>query len=482
MHWHYGKRIIKLAEYVARSDNLFAVYLTCFRCSPDSFLASYVKDIMTHYNKPFLILQLDEHSSDVGYTTRVEAGIRTFKNYNEKKKKARAHIKTTEARNDLPEKGDTVLIPYLDQLISRFWVNCFQKAGFNSLLLDAEEKSLNTGYQFVNGGECMPLVSIAGSAVDKIINEKLAPENTFLYIPTTCLACNFPQFPILSDLVFKSAGLNGVKIGLINSMEPGKILPRTLAIKMFESYIAGCIIYKMYNRIKPYEVNKGETEKAFQKTLELMNGAILTGQDLRKTLSESASLFRKIKQDMSGGRKPRIALIGDLYVKYNEVMNQKIQSLVEELGGELVTPSMTEYPFHFYDADIRLFGEDPRHYNLLRSIERRFERVAADIIEDQLEPDFAECVDYMEDYKIKHYITGETSINIGRALYYVKHGTVDAILHINPMFCCPGVVTSSVYRKIQEDFNIPIIDIFYDGTGNPNSIMIPHMHYLHQKK
>ncbi|UCB46815.1 MAG: hypothetical protein JSV25_05185, partial [Spirochaetota bacterium] len=77
-------------------------------------------------------------------------------------------------------------------------------------------------------------------------------------------------------------------------------------------------------------------------------------------------------------------------------------------------------------------------------------------------------------------IVGETSINIGRALYFIKHGLVDAILHINPIFCCPGVVTASIYRKMQEDFQVPIIDIFYDGTGNPNKILIPHLHYLKQ--
>ena len=99
-----------------------------------------------------------------------------------------------------------------------------------------------------------------------------------------------------------------------------------------------------------------------------------------------------------------------------------------------------------------------------------------------LEPDFEECVRLMEEYKIRHYIAGETSINVGRALYYIEKRSVDAILHINPMFCCPGVVTSSIYRKIQEDFGIPIIDIFYDGTGNPNSLLIPHMHYLQREK
>jgi predicted CoA-substrate-specific enzyme activase len=481
MHWHYGRKIIELAEYCARTDNLYALYLTCFRCSPDSFLISYVRDIMARYDKPFLILQLDELSSDTGYATRIEAGLRSFKNHLYKKSsKPAKQIQATRARNDRLEKGDTVLIPYLDRLISRFWVNCFTLAGHRALLLDAGEDSLNTGSRYTSGGECLPIVSIAGSVVNMVRNAKLDPEKTFLYIPTVCLACNFPQFPILSDLVFESAGLTGLKIGLINSMSPGKILPQKLSIKMFQSYILGCIIYKMYNRIKPYEIEEGITEKVFCAARDCISGAILSGRDLRAALTESAHLFRGIERDESGGRKARIGLIGDLYVKYNEVMNRKIQTLVEELGGELIIPSMTEYPFHFYDADIRLHGDDPRYYRILRTIEQRYEKVVEDIIDDQMEPDFAECVDLMKEYKIDHYIAGETSINVGRALYYISHGSVDAILHINPMFCCPGVVTSSIYRKIQEDFGIPIIDIFYDGTGNPNNVLIPHMHYLKQ--
>ena len=73
---------------------------------------------------------------------------------------------------------------------------------------------------------------------------------------------------------------------------------------------------------------------------------------------------------------------------------------------------------------------------------------------------------------------GETSINLGRALYYLEHGGVDGLIHLNPMFCCPGVVTASVYRKIQEDYGVPIVDLFYDGTGNPNQVLIPHLTYL----
>ncbi len=482
MHWQYGKRIIKLAEYCARSSDIFTVYLTCFRCSPDSFLISYVKDIMTHFEKPFLILQLDEQSSDVGYTTRLEAGLKSFENYLNKKERAVRPGVITQARDDKLERGDTVLVLYLDQLISRFWADCFTRTGYRAVLLDADEKALNTGYQYASGGECMPLISIVGGVVEKVRSENLDPEKTFFYIPTFCMACNFPQFPIFADMAFHSAGLNGLKIGLINGMDLGAALPQNLSAKMFESYIIACIIYKMLNRIKPYEVHKGETEAVFKRVKKEISEAILDGKNLRTALAEAAARFRNIPRDESMGRKPRIGLLGDLYVKYNETVNQKIQALVQDLGGELIVPSMTEYPFHFYDADIRFFGDNPRHYRLLRTIEKRYEKIAEDLIGDQFEPDFAECVELMNQYKIRHYITGETSISVGRALYYIKNKSVDAIIHINPMFCCPGVVTASIYRRIQEDFHIPIIDIFYDGTGNPNRVLIPHIHYLKKAK
>lgn len=480
MHWQYGKKIIKLAEYCARSENLFAVYLSCFRCSPDSFLIGYVKDIMAHYDKPFLVLQLDEHSSDVGYATRIEAALRSFRNSLDNERPG-ADTVVTRARNDRLAEGDTVLIPYLDQFISRFWAACFVKAGYGSQLLDADEKSLSTGYRYANGGECMPLVSIAGSAIEQVRAKELDPQRVFLYLPTVCMACNFPQFPIFADMAFQAAGLGGIKIGLINSMTPGEFLPMNVSVKILESNIVGCIVYKMYNRIKPYEKEKGDSDRALLKAAEEIYDGILNGKGLRMVLAETVARFKSIARDESRGRKPRIALIGDFYVKYNETVNQHLQDVVLELGGELIVPSFTEYPFHFYDADIRLQGDDPRQYRLLRNIEKRYEKIAGEIIGDQCEPDFAECVQLMEDYRIRHYLPGETSISIGRALYYIHHRMVDAIIHVNPMFCCPGVVSSSIYRKIQQDYGIPIIDIFYDGVGTPNKVLIPHLHYLRHK-
>jgi len=81
IHWHYASEILKAAQVVARSEGAYPVLVTSFRCSPDSFATDYFKKIMESHEKPYLILQLDEHESSVGYETRIEAAIRAFKNH-----------------------------------------------------------------------------------------------------------------------------------------------------------------------------------------------------------------------------------------------------------------------------------------------------------------------------------------------------------------------------------------------------------------
>ncbi len=479
MHWHYGKLIVRAAEMAARTENLFPVFLTCFRCSPDSFLMSYVKDIVTHFGKPFLFLQLDAHASDVGYLTRIQAALRSFRNHRARERSLPPREEpVAHARNDELADGDTVLIAAVDTLISTFWADAFHRAGHPALLLEPGASALNTGFRYSSGGECTPLISIVGAAVEKVHAAGLDAKKTFFFMPTTTFSCNMPQFPVFADMAFRAAGIDGLKIGRINFMAIGDTLPQLLSAKLMESYIVASTLYKLASRIRPYECNRGDADRALRESADLVSAAIRSGSELRSPLAQAVELFRAIPRDESRGRKPRIALLGDLYVKYNAVVNQGVQSLVEELDGELIVSSMSEYPAHLLDLGARRYGEDPRSARLLRTIERRFEKIAEDLIGDQPEPDFAECVRLMEDYGVGHYIAGETSINVGRALWYCAHKKVEAIVHVNPLFCCPGVVTASLYRKIQADFAVPIIDIFYDGAANPNGVLIPHLHYL----
>lgn len=70
MFWNYGRKIIQASKIVGRYSNLHILYITNFKCGPDSYIKHYVKEAS---GKPFLSLQFDGHSNDAGFMTRCEA-------------------------------------------------------------------------------------------------------------------------------------------------------------------------------------------------------------------------------------------------------------------------------------------------------------------------------------------------------------------------------------------------------------------------
>jgi predicted nucleotide-binding protein (sugar kinase/HSP70/actin superfamily) len=70
MYWNYGRKILQTATYVRDKDRLHLIYMTNFKCGPDSYIKHYVREAS---GKPFLTLQFDEHQNDAGAMTRCEA-------------------------------------------------------------------------------------------------------------------------------------------------------------------------------------------------------------------------------------------------------------------------------------------------------------------------------------------------------------------------------------------------------------------------
>ena len=103
MYWGYGQKILRAAKLVKSHPNLYAVYVTNFGCGPDSFITHFFKKIME--GKPFLQLEIDEHSGDAGLITRLEAFLDSIKNAKnetkEEKKQTSSFIRDGQVRKIL---------------------------------------------------------------------------------------------------------------------------------------------------------------------------------------------------------------------------------------------------------------------------------------------------------------------------------------------------------------------------------------------
>ncbi|MEK7362546.1 MAG: acyl-CoA dehydratase activase [candidate division NC10 bacterium] len=70
MYWNSGRRILAAARIAGRSPRLDVIYVTNFKCGPDSYVKHFTGGAA---GRPFLTLQFDGHGNDAGMLTRCEA-------------------------------------------------------------------------------------------------------------------------------------------------------------------------------------------------------------------------------------------------------------------------------------------------------------------------------------------------------------------------------------------------------------------------
>jgi predicted CoA-substrate-specific enzyme activase len=70
MYWASGQKILEASRVVAARKNLHLVYITNFKCGPDSYIKHFARETA---GEPMLVLQFDGHGNDAGYMTRCEA-------------------------------------------------------------------------------------------------------------------------------------------------------------------------------------------------------------------------------------------------------------------------------------------------------------------------------------------------------------------------------------------------------------------------
>jgi len=70
MYWISGRKILEAARLAASRPNLHLIYISNFKCGPDSYIKYFTRQTS---GAPLLVLQFDGHGNDAGYLTRCEA-------------------------------------------------------------------------------------------------------------------------------------------------------------------------------------------------------------------------------------------------------------------------------------------------------------------------------------------------------------------------------------------------------------------------
>ncbi|MEK7852097.1 MAG: acyl-CoA dehydratase activase, partial [Deltaproteobacteria bacterium] len=262
MYWSCGKKILSAARLISGDERLHAIYITNFGCGPDSFITRYFEEEMK--GKPFLQLEVDEHSADAGAITRCEAFVESLRNI--KKSSIPATARMPKIRGHEIKKRKMLLPPMTDHIHALS--SALQACGLDSSVLPMHDlESLELGKKYSTGRECYPYVLTTGEMLKALREES---RNVAFLMPTTSGPCRFGQYWRLQRIILDSLGYEDVPIyapDQENDIYQGLGLDNSFTRLAWHGIVAVDIIEKKLRKVRPFEKTKGEADEVYGKYL-----------------------------------------------------------------------------------------------------------------------------------------------------------------------------------------------------------------------
>ncbi|MFH0924645.1 MAG: acyl-CoA dehydratase activase [bacterium] len=478
MYWRYGQKILKIANLIKNDRRLNAIYLTNFSCGPDSFLCRFFSEQMG--DKPFLQIEIDEHSADAGVITRCEAFLDSLKNIKPSSKKIKAKLSDKVYRNVTTQKK-TLYIPYMSDhalAIRAALLGCGIPA---EVMPESDVETLLWGRKYTTGKECYPCIITTGDMVKFTKRPDFDPKKSAFLMPSGDGPCRFGQFCTLHRLILNELGLEDVPIfnpnqdaDFYQEIEGG--VGKDFNQKCWKGIIAVDFLTKLLHEIRPYESKPGETDEVYNYYLYNLCESIINNKDTLKVIEEARHVFKEIKTNQSGQR-PIIGVVGEIFVRANRFSNNNIIKQIENLGGEVWIAPISEWFFYInytgkmksrLNKDFSLYLRNSIIDWFQKREEHRLTKLVKGYIKNYDEPPIKQTLQYSLPY-IHPSFEGEAVLSIGKAIDFIKKG-VSGIISTMPFTCMPGTIVSGFLKKLKEDYtDIPCLNMTYDGQEETNA-------------
>jgi predicted CoA-substrate-specific enzyme activase len=467
--WSYGQKILAVLERAAESNCMDVVYLTNFSCGPDSFLLSYAEEIMG--NRPLLMLELDEHGADAGYLTRLEAFFDVLRR---PRPERGPRMEVRPEPSDMH--GRTIWLPPMHPFGTRLFASAFRSHGYDARMLPDETKeSFELGRSLTRGSECLPCALTIGTFLQTLRQQPRGGKHAF-FMPSSKGPCRFGQYTVLHRQILEREGL-GHEVALLapasNNAYQG--LDGPMRRSLFKAIACADILLKAQCKVRPYEVRVGETDRVVNEGAELVCRTIEEHGDIPAALRTAIQKIAAI--ETAGPRKPLVGIVGEIYVRNNPYANEDVIGAVETFGGEawmlpitdwiIYTSSLENYKEEFPSTIISWEKADTFvTYTWMKHWEGKLMKAASPFLDDRHEPRFQECLEIATPY-IPFYLGGEGKLSVGRAIKFAQQGAA-MVVNCAPFGCMPETVATAIYGRLSADVDMPIVSLFYDGSGGQN--------------
>ena len=488
MYWRSGQKIIAAARFIREQENLFPVYITNFGCGPDSFITHFFRREMA--GKPYLQLEIDEHSADAGAITRIEAFLDSLNNVKSSGRSRSFSVPGKSAGNGSLHAKKVYLPPMTDH--AHALAAAFRACGVDAEVLpESDEETVRIGREHTSGRECYPLALTTGDMIKATRRPGFDPDKSAFFMPTGKGPCRFGQYNRYHRQVLDNLGLDRVEI--LSPMQDESLhddvraLDKNFVLMSWRGVFAVDMLQKALWETRPYEKQKGQADRVYQSSLERLTAAIAKREDLLPVLRQAYRDFCAV--EMTTRTKPVIGVVGEIYIRSNRFSNEDVVRQIEKLGGEAWVAPISEWLLYI-NSSAKVSALRNRSWRELfkayltghvqHTDERRFLSCFNGTLRSLHEPSIDQTLRTALPY-IHHSFEGEAVLSVGKAIDYINRG-VSGIVNVMPFTCMPGTIATAVLKRVREDYhNVPLLNIAYEGQGDSQTVTRLEA-FMHQAK
>ncbi|MDY3740226.1 MAG: acyl-CoA dehydratase activase-related protein [Selenomonadaceae bacterium] len=342
--WSYHARLYHAAHFVAEHDNVTMIQFSSFGCGLDAITTGQVKSILEGHNCIYTMIKLDDVSNLGAARIRLRSLIAALAR---KKKLPYEEVIIPERPKFTAEcvKKHTIFAPQMSPIHFDLLLPVFSKHGYNVIIPEMFKDSVDTGLRYVNNDMCYPAIVVIGQLISAIKKGKCDPDNTSIMLYQTCGACRATNYINVLRMALKDAGYPQIPVFAFWGLETDAFhMSRDLLLDIFKAGVYGDVLMAVRNRCLPYEIEKGSTQRLYDKWHEVIIGELTDGSYSKFSNNIKAIIedFEKlpIHEDMW---KPKVGIVGEILVKYHPVANNHLEKVLIEEGAEVVMPDLLDF-------------------------------------------------------------------------------------------------------------------------------------------
>jgi predicted nucleotide-binding protein (sugar kinase/HSP70/actin superfamily) len=389
----------------------------------------------------------------------------------------------------------TMLVSGLTMAHDYFVEGALKGIGYNVQMMDCPDtEALRHGKEFGNRGQCNPTYFTVGNLVkylctlrDKhgMSSQEIVQKYVFL-TAGACGPCRFGMYVTEYRKALRDAGFDGFRVVLFQQQgglsqatgeESGLEMTPRFFWAIVKALVAGDVLNALGYRIRPYEVNAGDTDRALDQCKKIVYRALQEETNVVAALARCKPLLAAIPVDRTQA-KPKVAIIGEFWAMTTEGDgNYQLQRFLESEGAEADVQLVTAWILYtIWEArrDTRermnLRGADTSYYGLGKAgpfdiVKKLAGVAAADKVVRALFQTFAHAAglygytlpDMFEIARIsdKYYNNdlrgGEGHMEVGKLIQNVLQAKAHMTLSVKPFGCMPSAgVSDGVQTAITE--------------------------------